>query len=1313
MSSKKASGGVAETSTPSTRYKALGSSIHVLLERLGEHSRVLSQLKSSHCNPKSIYWELPAFVAPLLGQLAQELKATTEELGGWLFVEELAKAIACEKNLVANLIRLASLLQAFGCRLAEGKIICTDASRQQLLEHLRSSGQVPGPLSPLEPVCQEFFGRPVDEKTLASLIGQTLSPGMVAEVDKKLVVFSLDRPPSCRDLLLGGLRLWKGPLSLRDLLTRLKKLEIFQATALELEMEVHGLKAEGKVGEREGMFFLEDSRPDRPDQLDPAEVADLVFQTLFEIATADGVVRPEEMSLIGNLLAVEFQLPGDVREPFETLLGLAVHRSLDHQQLGQALSAQKVAAFPQELRDRVFRGAVAVAFVDLEIHEHERQALEVVAQRLNTSLPAPAVVERFAEMCRPPYVDYAYFGILPDRYDPDRLHDKFLALHQHYLEKLAGDDRPQASEVQRLQRLLGEFYRQLPSQPAPWLVGLDLEKCALPAQSLLPLHCFLRVGRCDGPLNETESRVIRRLVRGTLHDLQDRVLWNLQTRPLVDLQLPSPELVPDDSTLRLLSFSLVVALCDGPLNVEKSRELLSLASDLGVSERSFQVLHQLEQAARRHFQEDPNLERLERLELALAEAERLPQDQAVGAVVTTPLVLPELEPGGHPYLVVIRPSGRHNFIVHLRVRSELNDVPFLQEQLQAAIEVRPWVRDQCGGRSWFLCKGVSNCLRLLQEVKDSPFEVQWPHGQPFQVLGKAGLHNLRATIGQKQGWFEIGGKLQLGQGYQIGLLDLLDRVRHSPDAIAVAPDTFVQIDDALRAQLETLNSLLPEGMNAGTIDPLRARLVAGQVHFFEDQTNNHEFSRLAALIEEAGEIRPDLPAELWERLRDYQKEGVEWMLRTLHAGLGACLADDMGLGKTLQTLCVLYHRRAQGLSLVVAPTSVTFNWKEQAQRFLPDLRVMLYEGPGPVRHLAAEKLDEFEVIVVSYGIFHKDHALLGNREWNCLVLDEAQKIKNPTSATARSAFDMNARARLATTGTPIENHLLELWSLMNFLNPGLLGSQNNFRQTYLGRAEEGAENERLARLRAQVSHFILRRRKKMVAPQLPAKLETVHRIDLSSDEREFYNQIRRGALQMQKEDRISLLTALTRLRQACCDPALVDDQWKAPSSKISAAVEMLSEVSGEGHQILVFSQFVSLLNRLARQLDEEGLSYRTLYGSTVVEERRALVEDFQQGKFRIFLISLKAGGTGLTLTRADYVLHLDPWWNPAVEDQATDRAHRIGQTQTVNVYRLIARETVEEKVLELHQSKRELAEAVLAQDGSPSVLSVEDLKALL
>ncbi len=601
-------------------------------------------------------------------------------------------------------------------------------------------------------------------------------------------------------------------------------------------------------------------------------------------------------------------------------------------------------------------------------------------------------------------------------------------------------------------------------------------------------------------------------------------------------------------------------------------------------------------------------------------------------------------------------------------------------------------------------------MKVLQEVQEGPFEVSWPHGKPFTVLGKAGLHNLRATISQKQGWFEIGGKLQLGQGHEIHLLDLLDRVKGCNEAIAIDAETYVQLSEDLLQQLLQIEAMLPEDLPRGRLDPLRARLLAGNGHIFEDLTNNQEFSRLGALLEEARELQPDVPEAAWTCLRDYQKEGVLWMLRTTHAGLGACLADDMGLGKTLQTLCLLYHRRDLGTSLVIAPTSVTYNWKEQAQKFLPELRVLLYEGTTSARKPQWAKIGEHDLVVASYGIMQRDQALLQSYNWNCIVLDEAQKIKNPSSATARVAFALPSRARIATTGTPIENHLLELWSLMNFLNPGLLGSQNSFREVYL---KAGGDEKILQRLRAQVAHFILRRRKEAVAPQLPPKLETIYRIDLSSEERRLYNSIRRQALQVKSDDRISLLSALTRLRQVCCDPGILDREWSQSSSKVNTAVEMLGEVVAEGHQVLVFSQFVSLLRRVAQQLDQEGLPYRELYGSTPVEERRHLVNEFQKGRFRIFLISLKAGGPGLTLTQAEYVIHLDPWWNPAVEDQATDRAHRIGQTRTVNVYRFIARETVEEKVLELHARKRELARAVLDQDGIPKILTVDDLRALI
>jgi len=1288
--------------------RTLAPTLSSLLSKLEEHPRVLAQLKSPHCNPKSVYWELPAFAAPDLGKLAQEIKAATERLHGWLFLDELARALGRDRLTVANLVKLASLLQVFGCRLADGRLVCTDHSRADFLRHLHESGKVPGPARSLETPIKAYLGRSLSERTLAALLGQTLSPGVVVELDRQMVVFSLDRAPSVRDLLLGGMRLWKGPLSSQELFSRLARLEFFNATDLEGEMELHGLKAEGLLDLREGLFVVASARRNggKP-KPSSSDVANLVFQTLFQVATADQVVRPEEMAVIANLLAVEFEIDFEAREPFEDLLKLATQRSLGHEELGQPLSPEQIRAFPQELRDRVFRGAVAVAFIDLEVHQEERRALEGVAQRLQTSLPGTSVVARFEEMFQTPHTELAYFGILPDLTDPQRLAPKLTRLQQYTLERLAAQSLPE-SELQRIHQLLSGFSAQHPAWPKPWLLQQDLQQPALPAPALLPLHCLLRVARADGPLNAQETRAIEVLIRACLPELSDQALWTLCLPQIPQLAVAPPPV--EQPEIRFLSFALVVALCDGPLNVEKSRELLSLASLLGVSEQAFLILHRLEQAAREHLRQDPELEQLPQLIAALEEAENPPPGEH--AALSSPLIIPELQPGGQPLLLIVRPSGKHNFIMHCRVRPELQDVPFLSQRLQQEVEQRPGLSEICQGRNWGLCKGVALCMKILQEVKDSPFEVQWPHGQPFQVLGKVGLHNLSASIAEKQGWFEIGGKLQLGMGHSLSLIELLERFRQNQETIALNSDTFVQLDEPLRLQLSRLDRLLPPDRPGLSLDPVRARLVAGEVSFLEDQTQNLEFSRLGALLEEARELKPELPPEVWDQLRDYQKEGVLWLLRTTHAGLGACLADDMGLGKTLQTLCLLHHRRSRGVSLVVAPTSVTYNWKEQAQRFFPQLRVWLYEGQQATRHADLERAQDYDVVVASYGLLHRDHSLLQPLEWNCLVLDEAQKIKNPNSATARAAFTMTAQARVATTGTPVENHLLELWSLMNFLNPGLLGTQNAFRQAYLGRGPEIQDSDRIPRLRAQIGHFILRRRKETVAPQLPAKTETIHRLDLSPAERDMYNAIRAQALLMDRLDRISLLAALTRLRQACCDPALIEGEWEGISSKLSAAVEILAQVTTEGHGILVFSQFVTLLQRLAQQLEAEGLPYRELYGSTLVEERRALVEEFQQGGFPIFLISLKAGGTGLTLTRADYVLHLDPWWNPAVEDQATDRAHRIGQTQTVHVIRLIARETVEEKVLDLHASKRELAEAVLDQNGNPGQLSLEDLRAL-
>lgn len=1291
-------------------YHLLGRRMSELLQLVREQTRVYAQLRSFSCDVKSVYWELPAFLAPQLGALAQDIKAVVDKLHGWLFLDELQHQSAEEKTAMSNLVRLTSLLHSFGNRIADGRLLCNDSSRSQFLNRLRASRLVPGPVKNVELVIEHYFGRSLDPKLLAALIGQTMSPGRVEEIEKSWVILSLDGPPSCRDLALGCLRLWPTAFSAAELWHKLRRLNLFQGSQLELEMELYGLQAEGLVEQVQGQFGVASQGPTLAREPEAREdVANLVFQSLFEVATSDGVLLPAEMTAIGNLMAVEFALDRSQIEPFESVLKLALQEDLGYRDLGESLA--DLGRFPQELRDKVFRSAVALAAVDREIHPREKAVLQSLAQRLQTALPATTVLARFEEInaAGNAGVEHAYFGILPDLSDPERVRAKLLGLDRHLQYQLRQDSPPTSADLLRAQQLLKSFDKTHGFAAPPWLLKVDLQNPSLPTEALLPLHCFLRIAKADGPLNASENQTIRKLVHLCLpKEGAQRSLWSLQPVDLSSLaqgNLPEIEHPP----LRYLSLSLVVALCDGPLNVEKSRELLSIAADLGVAERSFQILHRLEQATREHLLHDPDLEDLTSLEKGLSQAEKItvttPLEQ-----IPHPLVLPHLQPGERPFLMVIRPSGRHSFVIHLRTQAELCDLPFMPERLQRAIEDRPLLQKMCAGRSWFLCKGVPQCMKVLQEVQEGPFEVIWPHGKPFTVLGKAGLHNLRATISQKHGWFEIGGKLQLGQGYELPLLDLLERVKASSDAIAIDSETYVQLSDDLMQQLLQIEAMLPEDLPRGTLDPLRARLLAGNSHLFEDLTNNQEFSRLGTLLEEARELQADVPEAAWNCLRDYQRDGVLWMLRTTHAGLGACLADDMGLGKTLQTLCLLYHRRDLGTSLVVAPTSVTYNWKEQAQRFLPQLKVLLYEGTTAARKPQWAQVAEHDLVVASYGIMQKDQALLQAYDWNCIVLDEAQKIKNPSSATARVAFGLPSRARIATTGTPIENHLLELWSLMNFLNPGLLGSQSSFREVYL---KNGGDEQILQRLRGQVSHFILRRRKEAVAPQLPPKLETIYRIDLSSEERRLYNSIRRQALQVKSDDRISLLSALTRLRQVCCDPAILDREWSQSSSKVNTAVEMLGEIVAEGHQVLVFSQFVSLLKRVALQLDQEGLPYRELYGSTPVEERRHLVDEFQKGQFRIFLISLKAGGTGLTLTRAEYVIHLDPWWNPAVEDQATDRAHRIGQTRTVNVYRFIARETVEEKVLELHARKRELARAVLDQDGIPKILTVEDLRALI
>ena len=431
----------------------------------------------------------------------------------------------------------------------------------------------------------------------------------------------------------------------------------------------------------------------------------------------------------------------------------------------------------------------------------------------------------------------------------------------------------------------------------------------------------------------------------------------------------------------------------------------------------------------------------------------------------------------------------------------------------------------------------------------------------------------------------------------------------------------------------------------------------------------------------------------------------------------------MGLGKTVQVLALLKTYRTKSKStglpyLVVAPRSLLYNWIEETERFTPSLKVVEYSGPG--REKLQPKLEKYDLVVTTYGTLRRDVDFLSKVEFDTVILDEAQAIKNRDSQAAKASRLLKGRNRLALTGTPIENHLGELGSIFEFLNPGLLGSMP--RLDVLASGRESSEEE-LVRVAEGIRPFILRRTKSQVLKDLPPKTEQVLFCTLGDEQRELYDKLRAGyqaSLLDEIGDKkvsgraIQVLEALLRLRQVACHPGLVNDEWEeAGSSKLETLFEQVAEVLAEGHKALVFSQFTSLLDYVRRHLDAEGVKYAYLDGQT--RNRGEVVEQFQtDDSINLFLISLKAGGVGLNLTAAGYVFLLDPWWNPAVEAQAIDRAHRIGQTQPVFSYRLIARDTVEEKILDLQKAKKKLAGAVLEGDGvALRDLTAEDLRVLL
>ena len=573
-------------------------------------------------------------------------------------------------------------------------------------------------------------------------------------------------------------------------------------------------------------------------------------------------------------------------------------------------------------------------------------------------------------------------------------------------------------------------------------------------------------------------------------------------------------------------------------------------------------------------------------------------------------------------------------------------------------------------------------------------------------------------------WFDLSGQVDFA-GNRLELSKLLDAISRG--------DRFIRLDDGSQglvpdSWMETYDSLAKVARGS-TDDGLRflssqALIVDALLTAMPPADVDTAFSKLREKLSSFDRIKPKKePRGFGGTLRTYQRHGLAWLTFLRDFGLGGVLADDMGLGKTVQVLAlIMAHRTPSKTSklpfLVVAPRSVVYNWIDEAAHFAPKLKVVEYRGAG--REELRERFNEYDIIVTTYGTLRRDISHLATVEFDTVILDEAQAIKNPTSQTAKASRLLGARHRLALTGTPIENHLGELGSIFEFLNPDLLGQLPRLEVLTAGRAPTKRE---LAQLAEDLRPFILRRTKTQVLPDLPPKTEQVLLCDMREEQREIYDRLRAAyqvSLLEQVEKNgvsgsaIQVLEALLRLRQVACHPGLVDPSWaEAGSAKLEVLFDQVSEVLDEGHKVLVFSQFTSLLSFVREHLDEKGQPYAYLDGKT--RNRGEVVDRFQDDPdCNLFLISLKAGGLGLNLTAAGYVFLLDPWWNPAVEAQAIDRTHRIGQTQPVFAYRMIARDTVEEKLLEMQRAKRDLAEAILDGEGqSLRDLTADDLRLLL
>ncbi len=623
----------------------------------------------------------------------------------------------------------------------------------------------------------------------------------------------------------------------------------------------------------------------------------------------------------------------------------------------------------------------------------------------------------------------------------------------------------------------------------------------------------------------------------------------------------------------------------------------------------------------------------------------------------------------------------------------------------------------------FFSNNSELALELISELNDLKQNIilEFPQGNKYSVLGKINEDNFRLFLHRYKDYYRLSGVIELDTGNSYDIEIILSRLSNSIGRfLLVNENDYVSISPTLKNTLIKIKSLSIVNSSEIFFSPIMIYILKDLFSKFKFLNFDKNWESINQDYYVSQKFIPKLHSNFKAQLRSYQLEGFIWMMKLFKFGAGVCLADDMGLGKTIQALSVVRYFAEEGPTLIITPTSVISNWASEINKNCTGVRIKFIEGSN--REKSILLLKERDILICSYGLLQQNEvsSLLSKKKWKTIVLDEAQKIKNIQTKRSLAIMNLKADIRLATTGTPIENHLSELWNLFNFLNPTLLGTKEKYKKEYILPIKKENNINILQNLKSIVSPFILRRLKKDVLPELPSKTEIILEVDLSDSEKKFYESLRNDALSTLSDPliplhkkQIQILAELMKLRRACCNTKLIDKNSTISSSKFNLFTKIVRDLLENKHRALIFSQFVDHLAIAKEYMLAKKIPFQYLDGSSSNKERAKSVELFQSGVGEVFLISLRAGGTGLNLTSADYVIHLDPWWNPAIEDQASDRVYRYGQTKPVTIYKFITKDTIEERIYSLHAQKRELANFLLNDGREASSLSIEELFQLI